>query len=317
VRNLVSALLVFALPINVFAGKLPAAREATVSLDKAVAFYNASLGASEDWAAIMSIQASPSDRKYLEKAAQDYKGQKLPQARAVGNQLFVDGLEGAVQVLNQKQGKFRYKGRDFSVTASASIEENMEEIQAALQPKASALSSFLIPEAHAGWPLAAGLAVYGVGAGLIYLGCGYFGASGLFHHDPACAGLAVAWPLVAITGGIMWAVSKVASAGELPTGVVCVDDSTVELEKEDGSKVTVRKIKGKISSEPALARKDAAPAFKAGAEMLIANCPKLASLSPALKALAKRRGSKNKKPSPGPSEQEAPTFGDDREKPAS
>jgi hypothetical protein len=274
-KLLFSCLWAMAISGALWAATEPAGSQSRTQLEKAVAVYNASTGGDFDtFLASASLNARPSDKKFLEKAAVELKGRKMPHARAAGNQVFFDGLEAPLQAVDLKTATFTYKGKVTTIDPHATLEENMNRIQLVIDPKPSALANFLLPEARAGM----GFQVWANGFGVLSLSLlGLFSSCNWFDHsrpDSSCSAYSVGWPFVNAAGGIL-AVARPGARVELPAAINCRKDRggvAVELVASDGTRVVVRDVNGTAQFRPPLATEDDGWAYEAAGHMVLNGC---------------------------------------------
>ena len=256
---------------------------------EAITVYNR-ISSVQNLLTLMKVTANAEDKAYLAKLEAQIGSLKLPEAKILGNSVVLVDGNSVYKFQDLGGGRYRYSGKEFSVDMNQSIQKNVELIEIALGLKSQAsLRSILIPEARALGPAAAiAVGIYALGGIATYVGCGWFGDSGLFHHDPACAALAITWPAVALVAGLMWATSAVAKAAEVPKKVDCgekkSDSRTVTITKADNTTVVIEAKGQEFKSTPVPPADRIGPAKKAFAaiQQLCENPEKVSSLNKAL-----------------------------------
>lgn len=284
------------LPCNLWAKAVNTTKREHSAVEKVVAVFNASAGEAETWLAALSLEASASDQKYLENAGAELHGKKMPHARAVGSQIFLDGLESPLQVVDLAASSFRYGNKELTLDPAATIEENMKRIMAVIEPKGSAMANLLVPEARASFQLwANGFSILGLSMLGLYSSCNWFDHS---REKGSCGAYALSWPFVNAAGGIL-AVARPGAQAELPAAINCRKQRNgsvaVELVASDGARVQVSEGSEGIRFRPRLATEDDGWAYSAAAHLLLSGCThapdKLAAANPPLKGYTSKRKS--------------------------
>lgn len=205
---------------------------------------------------------------------------KLPKAKLVDGNVFIEGLKIPLRVVDLKNGKFTLNGFTVDFMDGTSVEKQITKIQKILSSKNSSsplLINLFLPEAHAFVIAPVVKAIYLVGAVVTLGGC-YFVSN--FPHDhgrsigPGCLMIAAGWPVVAagavVLGGAVLA-SNAANAAEIPTKYECDKDGGVTVYGSKNKKVKITKAGDGYKSEPPNKNADNA-AYGAAAATLRATC---------------------------------------------
>ena len=131
-------------------------------------------------------------------------------------------------------------------------------------------------KAEAGGPaIPVGLGVWAVGGVAVYSICDAFRNSGPNSDHWSCAGVAAAWPLALAAGVVIWGASSLARAEEIPAHIECGgnmgDKQTIEITRNNGSKINVIIENGELKSDPEIT-KDAPVVINGAGQILAIGC---------------------------------------------